>query len=92
MQPSGTKEFFYRYRGRAGELDKLIAIGRYDAAGRNGKTLAAVRSALREIYMDATHFARGELVTTGEAWMQSYIRPVDAGEISLRAMMEFAGQ
>jgi integrase len=44
--PNGTKEFFYRYRpdGR----DKTLALGRYDQTGRNGKTLAGIRKALRE--------------------------------------------
>jgi integrase len=44
--PSGTKEFFYRYR--SGDLDKTIALGRYDPTGRNGKTLAAIRRELRD--------------------------------------------
>jgi integrase len=44
--PSGVKEFFYRYRP-SGE-DKTLALGRYDQAGRNGKTLAGIRKALRE--------------------------------------------
>lgn len=48
VQPNGTKEFFYRYRGRAGELDKTLALGRYDPAGRNGKTLAGIRDELRD--------------------------------------------
>ncbi len=44
--PSGTKEFFYRYR--AGDLDQTLALGRYDSEGRTGKTLAGIRKALRE--------------------------------------------
>lgn len=43
--PSGTKEFFYRYR--TNDQDKTIALGRYDPAGKNGKTLAGIRTALR---------------------------------------------
>ena len=44
--PNGTKEFFYRYR--ANDQDKTVALGRYDATGTNGKTLAGIRKALRE--------------------------------------------
>src|SRR2546425_10693266 len=44
--PSGTKEFFYRYR--TGDQDKTLMLGRYDQTGRNGKTLAGIRKALRE--------------------------------------------
>ena len=39
--PNGTKEFFYRYR--ANDQDKTIALGRYDPAGKNGKTLTGIR-------------------------------------------------
>lgn len=46
VQPNGTKEFFYRYRV-SGD-DKTIALGRYDASGRNGRTLAGIRGQLRE--------------------------------------------
>ena len=46
--PSRIKEFFYRYRGGAGELDKTLALGRYDSTGKNGKTLAGINKALRE--------------------------------------------
>lgn len=49
VQPNGSREFFYRYRGRAGEVDKTLALGRYDPSGRNGKTLAGIREAFREI-------------------------------------------
>jgi integrase len=44
------KEFFYRYRYLDGkkEIDKLLALGRYDYAGKNGKTLAAIRATLRK--------------------------------------------
>lgn len=45
--PSGTKEFFYRYR--ASEQDKTLALGRYDHTGRNGRTLAGVRAELRRL-------------------------------------------
>ena len=34
--PSGVKECFYRYRVKGG--DKLLALGRYDQRGTNGKT------------------------------------------------------
>lgn len=44
--PNGTKEFFYRYRPN-GE-DKTLMLGRYDQTGRNGKTLAGIRKALRD--------------------------------------------
>lgn len=44
--PNGTKEFFYRYR--TGDLDKTLALGRYDPTGRNGKTLGAIRGELRD--------------------------------------------
>jgi integrase len=44
--PSGVKEFFYRYRTKGG--DKTLALGRYDFAGKNGKTLAEIRKVLRE--------------------------------------------
>lgn len=44
--PSGVKEFFYRYRP-AGE-DKTLALGRYDASGRNGLTLSGIRDVLRQ--------------------------------------------
>src|SRR4051812_14085304 len=43
--PSGVKEAFYRYRV-AGQ-DTLLAIGRYDHRGQNGKTLAELRADLR---------------------------------------------
>ncbi len=43
--PNGTKEFFYRYR--TNDQDKTLALGRYDPAGKNGKTLAGIRTALR---------------------------------------------
>ena len=44
--PSGVKEFFYRYRpdGR----DTLLKLGRYDSAGKNGKTLKQIKRALRD--------------------------------------------
>lgn len=45
VQPNGIKEFFYRYRSSG--MDKTIALGRYDATGRNGKTLAGIRATLR---------------------------------------------
>jgi hypothetical protein len=44
--PSGVREFFYRYRTKGG--DKTLALGRYDFAGKNGKTLAEIRKVLRE--------------------------------------------
>ncbi|HEX9673269.1 MAG TPA: Arm DNA-binding domain-containing protein, partial [Burkholderiales bacterium] len=44
--PSGTREFFYRYR--VGGLDKTIALGRYDALGRNGRTLKQIGKELRD--------------------------------------------
>lgn len=44
--PSGVKEAFYRYRV-AGQ-DTLVAIGRYDHRGQNGKTLAELRAELRK--------------------------------------------
>jgi integrase len=44
--PSGVKEFFYRYRINGD--DKTLALGRYDALGRIGKTLAQVRTTLHE--------------------------------------------
>lgn len=44
--PSGVKELFYRYRTKGG--DKTLALGRYDFAGKNGKTLADIRRVLRE--------------------------------------------
>ncbi len=44
--PSGVKEFFYRYRSNG--QDKTLALGRYDALGRNGQTLAQIRTALRD--------------------------------------------
>jgi integrase len=44
--PSGTKEFFYRYRDSG--QDTTLALGRFDHTGRNGKTLAGIRKALRE--------------------------------------------
>ena len=43
--PSGTREFFYRYRTQG--QDKTLALGRYDQTGNNGKTLAGIRKALR---------------------------------------------
>lgn len=44
--PQGAiKEFFYRYRVNGG--DTLLALGRYDHTGKNGQTLAAIRSTLR---------------------------------------------
>ena len=44
--PSGTREFFYRYRTQG--QDQTLALGRYDQTGNNGKTLAGIRKALRE--------------------------------------------
>lgn len=44
--PSGVKEFFYRYR--ADEQDKTLSLGRFDASGRNGRTLAGVRAELHK--------------------------------------------
>jgi integrase len=44
--PTGVKEFFYRYR-LAGD-DKTLVLGRYDPTGKNGKTLADIRTILRE--------------------------------------------
>jgi integrase len=41
-----VKEFFYRYRVNG--TDKTIALGRYDPAGTNGKTLAAINAVLRQ--------------------------------------------
>lgn len=41
VQPSGAKEFFYRYRN--GGRDSLLSLGRYDHTGVNGKTLAQIR-------------------------------------------------
>jgi integrase len=46
VMPNGAKEFYYRYR--AGSLDKTLSLGRFDAAGRNGKTLGTIRAELRE--------------------------------------------
>jgi len=43
--PGGTKEFFYRYRVTG--LDRTVALGRYDALGRNGRTLKQIRDELR---------------------------------------------
>ena len=43
--PSGTREFFYRYRTQG--QDRTLALGRYDQTGNNGKTLAGIRKALR---------------------------------------------
>ena len=43
--PSGTREFFYRYRVNG--LDRTVALGRYDSLGRNGKTLTQIRDELR---------------------------------------------
>lgn len=40
--PTGTKEFFYRYRVNG--LDKTLALGRYDATGKSGKTLEKIRN------------------------------------------------
>lgn len=45
VMPNGVKEFFYRYR-TSGQ-DKTLSLGRYDPAGRNGKTLAGIRAGLR---------------------------------------------
>lgn len=42
--PSSVREFFYRYRVDGG--DKTLSLGRYDAEGRNGKTLGGIRKAL----------------------------------------------
>lgn len=44
--PGGAKECFYRYRVNGD--DRLLALGRYDPAGRNGKTLAEIRDAARD--------------------------------------------
>jgi len=44
--PTGVKEFFYRYR--ANGQDKTIVLGRYDALGRKGQTLAQLRTVLRD--------------------------------------------
>jgi integrase len=41
--PGGIKEFFYRYR--ASGLDRTVALGRYNPMGRNGRTLAEIRTA-----------------------------------------------
>ena len=53
--PSGVKECFYRYRVNGG--DKLLALGRYDQRGTNGKTLADIRAAYRDkrktVFFDA---------------------------------------
>lgn len=59
--PSGIKEFFYRYQN-AGQ-DKTIALGRYDYAGRNGRTLAGIRAELRKhrATQRATGDAKGSL-------------------------------
>jgi integrase len=46
VRPNGSKEFFYRYRSN--DQDKTLALGRYDPAGTNGRTLAGIRKALRE--------------------------------------------
>ena len=43
--PSGVREFFYRYQNSG--QDRMMALGRYDHTGRNGKTLAGIRSELR---------------------------------------------
>jgi integrase len=44
--PSGPKEFFFRYQNSG--MDKTVGLGRYDASGKNGKTLAAIRKELRD--------------------------------------------
>lgn len=44
--PSGVRECFYRYRVNG--LDRLVALGRYDATGHNGKTLTEIRTAARK--------------------------------------------
>lgn len=46
VQPTGSKEFFYRYRANGG--DTTLALGRYDADGKNGRTLAQIRGTLRD--------------------------------------------
>lgn len=46
VQPSGLKECFYRYRVNG--LDRTVALGRYDALGRNGKTLAEIRATAKK--------------------------------------------
>lgn len=44
--PGGPKEFFYRYRHNGG--DTMLALGRFDPEGKNGKTLAQIRGTLRD--------------------------------------------
>jgi integrase len=46
VQPGGTKEFFYRYR--IGGTDKTLSLGRFDAAGKTGRTLAQIRTEVHE--------------------------------------------
>ncbi|TMH95105.1 MAG: hypothetical protein E6H44_02220, partial [Betaproteobacteria bacterium] len=45
MLPSGSKEFFYRYRVNGN--DRLLALGRFDPQGKTGVTLAQVRETLK---------------------------------------------
>jgi hypothetical protein len=43
--PSGSKEFFYRYRVNGN--DRMLALGRFDPQGKTGVTLAQVRETLK---------------------------------------------
>src|SRR6267143_5644557 len=43
--PSGSKEFFYRYRVNGN--DRMLALGRFDPRGKTGVTLAQVRETLK---------------------------------------------
>jgi|GEM_PF-6425424 len=45
VRPNATKDFFYRFR--SGTADRLVAIGQYDPAGKNGFTLAEARAKAR---------------------------------------------
>ena len=46
VQPSGTKEAFYRYR--ANGLDRTVSLGRYNGKGQNGKTLRELRATAKK--------------------------------------------
>lgn len=46
IQPSGVKEFFYRYR--ISGTDQTVSLGRYDPIGKHGRTLAEIRAKARK--------------------------------------------
>lgn len=89
VQPSGIKEFFYRYR--TGGLDRTVALGRYDAKGANGKTLAKINAELRkkrDLQRETGDLKLYEREEAEKQAIQARLREIERRKGSLRQLLD----